>query len=112
MLLLLTKSFFDKLKVDGIIMLTIHDEIRCCVKEDSKLRAVYAIQLAHLYVRAAFLDTYGMEAIPTGVAYFSLVDVDKVLRKEPLDACVTPSQPDGLPLGEVMTIGDIQKLFS
>ncbi len=38
------------------------------------------------------------------MCYFSAVDVDVVLRKDPLSACATPSQPGGVaaPRGECL----------
>jgi DNA polymerase gamma 1 len=50
---------------------------------------------------------------PQSVAFFSCVDIDKVLRKEVTVDCVTPSNPNGLaksygiPEGEALTIFDI-----
>ena len=47
------------------------------------------------------------------VAFFSGVDIDKVMRKEPTANCVTPSNPRGLlngygvPVGECLTINDL-----
>ena len=33
------------------------------------------------------------------VAFFSSVEVDSVIRKEPTDSCATPSNPQGLSQG-------------
>ncbi len=41
------------------------------------------------------------------VAFFSLVDVDKVLRKEVDAPCVTPSNPDPVPPGYTLDIHQV-----
>lgn len=38
----------------------------------------------------------GLKDLPQSVAFFSSVEVDKVLRKEATADCVTPSNPRGL----------------
>lgn len=103
MLVLLTESFYKRLGVDGRLCLTIHDEIRTMVHETQTDLAAYALQLAHLYVRAAFVRAHGLNNIPAGVAWFTEVDVDTVcLRKDPTDPQVTPTQ-EALPLGYTLT---------
>ncbi len=99
LLVLLTRSFYAKLGVIGRLIVTVHDEIRTMVKEEHVDKAVYALQLAHLYTRAAFIDAHGLDDIAAGVAWFSEVDVDAhCLRKDPKDPQVTPTQ-EALPLG-------------
>ena len=55
----------------------------------------------------------GLNDLPLSVAFFSGVDVDKVLRKEPNMDCVTPSNPLGLlkgygvEYGESLTVHDV-----
>jgi DNA polymerase gamma 1 len=80
-------------------MLTIHDEIRTMVRDEDITKAVYALQLAHLYARSAFIKAHKLNDIPSGVAWFSAVDVDSTcLRKNPYDPQITPTQA-ALPLG-------------
>jgi DNA polymerase gamma 1 len=105
---LLTNQFFKKLDVSGRVMIMIHDEIRTMVRVEDAYKAAYAIQLAHLYTRAAFIDALGLDCIPAGVAWCSGVDIDHYcLRKDPSDPQITPSQPEGLPLGLVVTPSDL-----
>lgn len=104
LLVLLTRHFYQKLGIDGRLIITIHDEIRTMVREGQEVIAAYALQLAQLYCRAAFIDALGLDCIPAGIAYFSAVDIDPYcLRKDPSDPQVTPSQPDGLPLGYTLS---------
>jgi DNA polymerase gamma 1 len=48
-----------------------------------------------------------MDDLPQGVAFFSAVDVDKVLRKEVDMPCITPSQPEAIPSGESLNITQV-----
>ena len=54
-----------------------------------------------------------MNSMPRDIAFFSGVDIDKVMRKEPTADSITPSNPQGLylgygiPFGKCLTIEDI-----
>ena len=48
----------------------------------------------------------GMDNMPASGAFFSSVDVDTVMRKEPSADCVTPSNPLGLEKGHGITKGE------
>lgn len=85
-------------------LISVHDELRYLVKEEDKYRAVLALQIANLWTRSVFAYRLGMDDLPQGVAFFSAVDVDKVLRKEVDMPCVTPSQPIPIPSGESLDI--------
>ncbi len=114
MLVLLVRHFYHKLGVKGKLMLTIHDEIRTMVKDEPQniIKAVHCIQLAQLYCRAAFIDSLGLDCIPAGVAWCSAVDVDHYcLRKDPKDKQITPSQPQGIPLGYTLTPKQLLELL-
>jgi len=53
----------------------------------------------------------GMYDLPQSVAFFSSVDVDKVLRKEVTQDCKTPSNPDGLSKGYNIPEGESMDIF-
>ncbi|KAH8830248.1 hypothetical protein DL96DRAFT_1668176 [Flagelloscypha sp. PMI_526] len=74
-------------------LISVHDELRYLVKEEDKYRAALALQVANVWTRSMFAYRLGMDDLPQGVAFFSAVDVDHVLRKEVDMPCVTPSQP-------------------
>ena len=86
------------------------------IKDEDRYRAAFAMQIANLLVRAMFCSRLGLSNLPEDVAYFSTVDVDRVMRKDPLSDCQTPSNPQGLlngfgiDKGEPLTIDDIIKL--
>lgn len=101
------RYFFDLLGVDGRLLMTIHDEARHIVKEGQEMLAAYAIQLAHLYTRAYFIDALGLNGIPAGIAWHSAVDVDKVWRKDPSMPCITPSQTEAIPAGYLIKPKDV-----
>merc|ERR1711974_12886 len=107
-------------------VISIHDEVRYLVREEQAKEAALALQTANLLVRAMFCHKLNMKGMPLDVAFFrrncvqlpylaffSSVDVNKVIRKEPFMECVTPSNPQGLshgygvPLGKALTIKDL-----
>jgi DNA polymerase gamma 1 len=107
MLILLVNYLYKKYNVDGRLVATIHDEIRTMVADKDVLKATYCLQIAHLYCWAAFIDTMNLDCIPAGMAWFSAVDVDTVLRKNPFDKQITPTQPDGVPVGYTISAGQL-----
>jgi DNA polymerase gamma 1 len=105
--------FAYRLKVPMKLLMTIHDEARYLVADAYVERAAYVLQLAHLYVRALFIEAFQLDGIPQSCAWFSAVDVDHVWRKasvpswkdgedEDNAACITPSQPAITPYGRVI----------
>ena len=88
------------------LCLTIHDELRYLVpdRHDHPLRLAACLQVANLWTRAMFMHRLGMRELPLGVAFFSAVDVDRVLRKEPTVSCVTPSNPVPIPPGKSIDV--------
>ncbi|KAI0266250.1 DNA polymerase family A-domain-containing protein [Gloeopeniophorella convolvens] len=75
-------------------LISVHDELRYLVAEADRYRAALALQVANLWTRS-------------GVAFFSAVDVDHVLRKETDMPCVTPSQPTPVPPGQSLDIQQV-----
>ncbi|KAJ2931197.1 hypothetical protein H1R20_g5903, partial [Candolleomyces eurysporus] len=96
-----------KYNIDARYLISVHDEVRYLVKEEDKYRAALALQIANLWTRSIFAYRLGMDDLPQGVAFFSAVDVDKVLRKEVFMPCVTPSQPTPIPPGESLDIVEV-----
>ena len=45
-----------------------------------------------------------MDSLPQGVGFFAQVDIDKVLRKETDDPCITPSHTEAIPFGKAVDI--------
>ena len=96
-----------KYNINARYLISVHDELRYLVTEEDKYRAALALQIANLWTRCLFAFKLGMDDLPQGVAWFSAVDVDKVLRKEVDVTCVTPSHPDPIPPGESLDIAQI-----
>ncbi|KAG2357822.1 hypothetical protein BDR07DRAFT_1379855 [Suillus spraguei] len=88
-------------------LISVHDELRYLVAEEDCYRAALALQIANLWTRSLFAFKLGMDDLPQGVAFFSAVDIDKVLRKEVDIPYVTPSHPDAIPPGESLSITGI-----
>ena len=98
------EHLLKKYSIEARYMISVHDEVRYLVKEEDKYRAALALQIANLWTRSLFAFRLGLDDLPIGVAFFSAVDVDFVLRKEVDMDCVTPSQPNPLPHGESLDI--------
>ncbi|KDN36329.1 hypothetical protein K437DRAFT_271157 [Tilletiaria anomala UBC 951] len=93
--------------IDARFMLSVHDEVRYLCKEEDRYRTALALQIANLWTRAMFAYRLNFDDLPQGCAFFSQVDIDRILRKEVDDACVTPSHPDPVPPGEALTIEEL-----
>ena len=110
LMLICMKWLFEVYEIDGRFAISIHDEVRFLVREEDRYKAAYALQVTNLLTRGFISAQLGMRDLPQSVAFFSSVDVDTVLRKEPDMDCVTPSNPLGLvrgygiPAGETLSI--------
>ncbi|XP_049810547.1 DNA polymerase subunit gamma-1, mitochondrial [Schistocerca nitens] len=92
--------------------LSFHDEVRYLVPERDKYRAATAMHISNLMARAFCSSRVGMYDLPLSVAFFSSVEVDRVLRKEASDDCVTPSNPHGLSRGYGIPPGESLDLIT
>ena len=115
LLLSAMKWLINEYDIEARFTISIHDEVRYLVSNKDAYRSALALQVANLMVRAIFCKRLGMNSMPLDVAYFSGVDIDMVMRKEPFADCVTPSNPQGLtrgygvPVGQCLTVIDILK---
>lgn len=96
-----------KYDINARLMLTIHDEYRWVVAKEDRDRLALAMQIAHLWTRTLVVYRLGFRDLPEGVAWFEEIDYDFCLRKESNQPCVTPSQPEGLPLGRAVVIREL-----
>jgi DNA polymerase gamma 1 len=90
-------------------LISVHDEIRFMVHEEDKYLVAFALQIANLWTRCQFAFKLGMDDLPQSVAFFSAVDVDHVLRKEPQMPCQTPSHTQKIEPGESLDMASILK---
>lgn len=107
LLIVSMQHLIKKYNIQARYLISVHDELRYLVKEEDKYRAALALQIANLWTRCLFAYKLGMDDLPQGVAFFSAVDVDHVLRKEVDMPCVTPSQPNPIPPGESLDIAKV-----
>ena len=96
-----------KYDIKARYLISVHDELRYLSAEKDKYRTALALQIANIWTRSLFAYKLGMDDLPQGIAFFSSVDVDTVLRKEVDMPCVTPSQPIPIPPGESLDIAGI-----
>ncbi|KAI8065245.1 DNA polymerase family A-domain-containing protein [Gongronella butleri] len=106
LLLVSMNHLIDRYAIDARFMLSVHDEVRYLVAEHDQYRASLALQVANLWTRALFSHKLGIPNLPQSVAFFSAVDIDHVLRKEPTMACTTPSHQEPIHEGMMCTIQD------
>lgn len=107
LLIVSMQHLIKKYNIHARYLISVHDELRYLVKEEDKYRAALALQIANLWTRSLFAYRLGMDDLPQGVAFFSAVDIDHVLRKEVDMPCVTPSQPVPIPSGESLDIAKV-----
>ncbi|KAJ3043590.1 DNA-directed DNA polymerase gamma mip1 [Rhizophlyctis rosea] len=112
LLLVSVNYLFRRLRIDGRFVLSIHDEVRFVVREDQKYLGALALQVANLWVRAMFVGSVGIEGLPYNVAFFSSIDIDHCLRKEPNQDCITPSNHNAIPPGEAVDIYQLASKLS
>lgn len=95
--------------------LSFHDEVHYLVPKESRYKVALALQITNLLTRTFCVSRVNMTDLPLSVAFFSTVEIDTVLRKDPLDDNKTPSNPYGLkkgygiPSGESLTIDQCLK---
>ncbi|KAK4324507.1 hypothetical protein Pmani_004853 [Petrolisthes manimaculis] len=98
-MLVCMRWLFKKYEISGRFCISIHDEVRYMVASEDCHRAALALQITNLLTRSYFAQRLEFQNLPQSVAFFSGVDIDCVLRKEPHLDCVTPSNPEGLHKG-------------
>ncbi|XP_037773315.1 DNA polymerase subunit gamma-1-like [Penaeus monodon] len=107
------KWLFQEYNIRGRFCISIHDEV-LSGSIDIYLLLINISQYLLLFNNCAYFFRLGFKDLPQSVAFFSAVDIDYVLRKEPHLDCVTPSNPEGLnkgygiPPGEAL---DMQKIL-
>jgi len=106
LLLVAMEWLMAELGVTGRFVISIHDEVRYLVPSEERYKAALCLHLANLMVRSAVVQQLGMDNLPASTAFFSSVDVDTVMRKEPGDDCVTPSNVLGLEKGQGIAKGE------
>ncbi|XP_018560902.1 DNA polymerase subunit gamma-1, mitochondrial [Anoplophora glabripennis] len=91
--------------------LSFHDEVRYLVPEPYKYQAALALHVTNLLTRSFCSYRLGLNDLPQSVAFFSSVEVDKVLRKESKQDCITPSNPLGLSKGYGIENGEALNIY-
>ncbi|KAI9263373.1 DNA polymerase family A-domain-containing protein [Phascolomyces articulosus] len=106
MLITSMAHLIDRYQINARFMLSVHDEVRYLSTNEDTHRTALALQVANLWTRALFSWRLGVESLPQSVAFFSAVDIDHVLRKEPNMPCTTPSHEERIKEGVSCTIED------
>ncbi|KAI8988718.1 DNA polymerase family A-domain-containing protein [Pilobolus umbonatus] len=96
----------ERYNINARFMLSVHDEVRYLSSEEDQHRTAMALQIANIWTRALFSYKLGIHTLPQSVAFFSAVDIDHVLRKEPFMKCLTPSNHEEISEGVSCDIND------
>lgn len=91
--------------------LSFHDEVRYLVPEKHRYQAALAMHVTNLLTRTFCSVRVGINDLPQSVAFFSSVEVDKVLRKDSKQDCKTPSNPHGLEKGYNIPNGESLDIY-
>eukprot|EP00835_Amoeboradix_gromovi_P001851 NODE_94_length_21515_cov_0.130417.p1 type:complete len:1082 gc:universal NODE_94_length_21515_cov_0.130417:10029-13274(+) len=89
MLLVLMDYFIKRSRIDCKFMISVHDEIRYICHDADVYKASLMLQLSNLLTRAFFSERIGVYSLPLQCSFFSAVDVDTVLRKDPFTSSET-----------------------
>jgi DNA polymerase gamma 1 len=107
MLIAAMEYLMNKYGIRARYLISVHDEVRYLAVEEDKNRVALALQIANAWTRALFCYNLGLDDMPQGIAFFSAVDIDHVLRKETDMPCVTPSHPTALAPGYSLDINQV-----
>lgn len=112
LLLVCMKWLMTDYQIPGRFALSIHDEVRFHIPLEYRYEAALALQISNLLTRAFFSSQLGIYDLPNNVAFFSGVDIDRSLRKDVHDECITPSNPHGLALSYGIEPGEELDIFA
>lgn len=91
--------------------LSFHDEIRYLVPDQYAYHAALAMHVTNLLTRSFCVYKIGLHDLPQSVAFFTSVEVDRVLRKEAHMDCKTPSNPHGMENGYGIKEGETLNIY-
>lgn len=92
----------DKIK----FCLSFHDEVRYIVKDEDADKTALAMHVTNLLTRSFCVSKLGFCDLPQSIAFFTSVEIDKILRKEAENDCKTPSNLHGFSNGYSINFGE------
>jgi DNA polymerase gamma 1 len=91
--------------------LSFHDEVRYIVKEEDANKAALAMHVTNLLTRSYCASKVGFNNLPQSIAFFTSVEIDRILRKEAENDCKTPSNPHGFSSGYSIDPGESVDIY-
>ncbi|KAG5680836.1 hypothetical protein PVAND_010318 [Polypedilum vanderplanki] len=91
--------------------LSFHDEIRYIVKDEYANQAALAMHITNLLTRSFCASRLGFHSLPQSIAFFTSVEIDKILRKEAENDCKTPSNEHGFSGGYLIKPGEAIDIY-
>jgi DNA polymerase gamma 1 len=104
--LIITRILAKRFNIPYQVAFMIHDQLIFEVSEEQKQDFLWIFQTAHMLSKSLFYQRLGVKAYPAKFMYFETVEMDTVLRKSPLKDCVTPTNKNPIPLGQVVKAKD------
>ncbi|XP_070499314.1 DNA polymerase subunit gamma-1, mitochondrial [Chironomus tepperi] len=86
--------------------LSFHDEVRYIVKDEDADKTALAMHVTNLLTRSFCASKLGFCDLPQSIAFFTSVEIDKILRKEAENDCKTPSNLHGFTNGYSINFGE------
>lgn len=91
--LIVIRFFASYFEIPYNFIFFVHDQIEFECPVEYAQDFSYLMQLGHLFSKALMYYKFGCQGMPLNKMYFRSVERDTILRKSPMDPCVTPSQP-------------------
>lgn len=91
--------------------LSFHDEVRYIVKDEYADKAALAMHTTNLLTRSFCVARLGLNDLPQSVAFFTSVEIDRILRKDAESDCKTPSNEHGFSGGYKIPAGESVDIY-
>lgn len=101
------KILAERHKVGMKLFMTVHDSMAYIVREGEEKKAAYIISIAHMFTWSLVIKRLNLGTLPSARKYPEGIEVDYMLRKSPLDPCLTPSKDTPSPPGTILTSRDL-----
>lgn len=99
----------DRLGIKYQVAFMVHDQIVIEAHKKYKEDIPWLFQVCHLISKVVMYKRFGIEGMPKKKQYFESIELDTMLRSSPLSACITPTNDQPMPLGEVLKSIDTMK---
>lgn len=100
--LVVIRIFASKYNIPIQPCFLIHDEAHIDTPTEYAHDVAWLFQIGHFFSKALMNKCFGVRRMPLNSVFLETIEFDKYLRKSPIDPCVTPSNPNPIPLGKII----------